>query len=284
MDILIVQNDIIWGSPSKNLQKNSSTLESFLNNANPDKKPDIIVFPEMFSTGFITSCRDSVEKKSSGKYLSEKWMQDIAKKYDCAVCGSIAIEENNKCYNRFFFVTPDDIYHYDKRHLFSYGGEDHLYTAGSQKIIVKWRGWKFLLQTCYDLRFPTFSRNKYRCDSEKYLYDAIIYVANWPKSRVNAWDILLKARAIENQCYVIGVNRVGNVEDIRENRENKENQNDTVERKPEIYSGNSAIINFKGDAIAQCNSLGEEECIDCELDKNLLDNFREKFPSLKDAD
>ncbi len=161
----------------------------------------LIVLPEMFSTGFITM--PAGEAESDGASLG--WMKAIAKKYGCAVAGSVATEDGGLFYNRFYFVKPDGTFvKYDKRHLFSFAGEDRRFTAGSEKVITEYNGVRFFLQVCYDLRFPCFSRNILPNP-----YDAVIYVASWPSPRIGAWDTLLKARAIENQCYAIGVNRVG---------------------------------------------------------------------------
>ena len=163
---------------------------------------DLFVLPEMFSTGFCTSPEGIAESSDSATL---QWMKQKAAEHNCAIAGSVSVEENGKFYNRFYFVHPDgNVQWYNKKHLFTYGGEDKHYTAGQERVVVNFRGVRFLLEVCYDLRFPVWSRN--RGD-----YDAAIYVASWPSPRVEAWKALLRARAIENQCYVLGVNRVGRI-------------------------------------------------------------------------
>ena len=160
----------------------------------------MIVLPEMFSTGFTMNASAVAETMDGETVL---WLQSIAKQRKCAITGSMIIEENGRFYNRMLFVFPSaEIQYYDKRHLFSLAGEDKCYKRGTQKVIVTYLDWKICLQICYDLRFPVFARNVEN-------YDLFLYVANWPKVRTNAWDALLKARAIENLSYVVGVNRVG---------------------------------------------------------------------------
>ena len=216
----------------------------------------LIVLPEMFSTGFITM--PAGEAESDGASLG--WMKAIAKKYGCAVAGSVATEDGGLFYNRFYFVKPDGTFvKYDKRHLFSFAGEDRRFTAGSEKVITEYNGVRFFLQVCYDLRFPCFSRNILPNP-----YDAVIYVASWPSPRIGAWDTLLKARAIENQCYAIGVNRVGKDPSCQ-------------------YNGHSSIVDPYGNASASC-AEGVEEIVSADLDLDSLQAFRDKFPVLKDAD
>lgn len=216
----------------------------------------LIVLPEMFSTGFITM--PAGEAESDGASLG--WMKAIAKKYGCAVAGSVATEDGGLFYNRFYFVKPDGTFvKYDKRHLFSFAGEDRRFTAGSEKVITEYNGVRFFLQICYDLRFPCFSRNILPNP-----YDAVIYVASWPSPRIGAWDTLLKARAIENQCYAIGVNRIGKDPSCQ-------------------YNGHSSIVDPYGNASASC-AEGVEEIVSADLDLDSLQAFRDKFPVLEDAD
>ena len=216
----------------------------------------LIVLPEMFSTGFITM--PAGEAESDGASLG--WMKAIAKKYGCAVAGSVATEDGGLFYNRFYFVKPDGTFvKYDKRHLFSFAGEDRRFTAGSEKVITEYNGVRFFLQICYDLRFPCFSRNILPNP-----YDAVIYVASWPSPRIGAWETLLKARAIENQCYAIGVNRVGKDPSCQ-------------------YNGHSSIVDPYGNASASC-AEGVEEIVSADLDLDSLQAFRDKFPMLNDAD
>ena len=282
MRICIVQKKIEWANPTLNRTEIEHFINDYLENQKEkcSEEIDLIVLPEMFSTGFCPNPQNlAEEKKGSSIYPSVQWMREIAKRYDCAVCGSIAIKENISYYNRLFFVYPDgEFKFYDKRHLFSYSGEDKNFTAGENQVVVDYKGFKLLLQICYDLRFPIFSRNKIipknsLTDSqETYLYDAIIYVAAWPQSRIAAWDKLLLARAIENCCYVVGVNCVGEMK-----------QQELGDKKI-FYSGNSTIVDYIGNSIISCNSDGKEEiqmgCIDLES----LNIFRKNFPVLKDSD
>ena len=298
LKVTILQTDIKWAAPDAN----QKALESALLGS---EKSALYVLPEMWNTGFMAINNESDPTPASmvftppsvppfrggqkpeegeGSMLNGKWsianIQHLARRYDAAIAGSMDVEEDGKRYNRFFFVTPTDTYYYDKRHLFSYAGEDKNFTAGEERTIVEWRGVKFLLQVCYDLRFPCFSRNGItkvneelgvRNDSLPWegrggviLYDAIIYVANWPASRRKVWDVLLQARALENQCFVIGVNRVGDDPNCH-------------------YDGGSAIIDAKGKILAQVpdNTAASATAT---LDMESLAAFREKFPVLQDAD
>ena len=194
MKVAIIQSDIVWENPAANRQIFQEKINSIR------EEVDLIVLPEMFSTGF-TMNPSSVAEKMTGSTVN--WLVDLAKSKQAAITGSVIIEEANKYYNRMLFVYPTgEIKHYDKRHLFSLAKEEAFFTAGTEKVIVTYKDWKICLQICYDLRFPVFARNVEN-------YDLLIYIASWPKPRVNAWDILLKARAVENLCYTIGVNRVG---------------------------------------------------------------------------
>ena len=266
MKVTILQTDIKWADPDANQKALESALLS-------SEKADLYVLPEMWNTGFMAVNNENEnqnEKLSPFTFhLSPFTLQELARRFDAAIAGSMDVEEDGKRYNRFYFVTPTDVYTYDKRHLFSYAGEDKNFTAGKERTIVEWRGVKFLLQVCYDLRFPCFSRNNLKLETRNQkpqgsLYDAIIYVANWPASRRRVWDVLLQARALENQCFVVGVNRVGD---------------DPVCN----YDGGSAIIDAKGKILAQVpdNTAATATAI---LDMESLNAFREKFPVLQDAD
>lgn len=183
--------NISWENKYENFQEIEKQFEN--------NETDLLILPEMFSTGFVME----PEKIADRNLETLTWMQKFAKEKQIAICGSAAVSEKGKFYNRFYFVKPDGTFQfYDKRHLFSYSGENLKYTAGKERVIVRYKGWKILLQVCYDLRFPVFSRNN---DD----YDAIIYVANWPETRIDVWKTLLKARSIENQAYVFGLNRIG---------------------------------------------------------------------------
>ena len=268
LKVTILQTNIKWADPDANQKALESALLS-------SEKSDLYVLPEMWNTGFMASQESFFTLNSSLFTLKE-----LALRFDAAIAGSMDVEEEGKRYNRFYFVTPTDIYYYDKHHLFSYAGEDKSFTAGEGQTIVEWRGVKFLLQVCYDLRFPCFSRNGITPSQpsrgrenghsslftlhSSLLYDAIIYVANWPASRRKVWDVLLQARALENQCFVIGVNRVGDDPNCH-------------------YDGGSAIIDAKGKIIArvQDDTVASATAL---LDMDSLNTFREKFPVLRDAD
>ena len=248
MKIAILQTNIDWGNPSANV-KNADEMMAQCEDA------DLYVLPEMFSTGFCTDPKGIAEPLNCETL---QWMKQKAADKGCAVAGSIATVDDGKYYNRFYFVHPDGtIESYDKKHLFTYGGEDKHFTAGNQRVIVTYKGVRILLQVCYDLRFPVWARN--RKD-----YDMILYVASWPTSRVEVWKTLLRARAIENQCYVVGVNRVGDDPNCS-------------------YCGGSAIIDPYGRTLAACED-GKVCDANAVLDMEVLEAFRKKFPVLNDAD
>ena len=193
MKITLLQRDIVWADPEANMKRNDRIFEEFPGS-------DLYVFPEMFSTGFCTK-PECVAEQYVPKTLV--WMKEKASACRCAVAGSLAVCDSGKYYNRFYLATPDGIvFTYDKRHLFTYGGEHLEYTSGKERTVVTFAGVRILPQICYDLRFPVWSRN--RGD-----YDMIIYVASLPAKRAVAWTQLLRARSIENQCYVAAVNRCG---------------------------------------------------------------------------
>ena len=259
MKVTILQTDIKWADPDANEKALESALLS-------SEKSDLYVLPEMWNTGFMAGEKSKDSLIHNSEFIIQN-LKELARRYDAAIAGSMDVEEDGKHYNRFYFVTPTDVYTYDKRHLFSYAGEDKNFTAGKERTIVEWRGVKFLLQVCYDLRFPCFSRNKKLSHFTSHIspsYDAIIYVANWPASRRRVWDVLLQARALENQCFVIGVNRVGD---------------DPVFH----YDGGSAIIDAKGNILIHVpdNTAATATAI---LDMESLNAFRKEFPVLQDAD
>jgi predicted amidohydrolase len=193
LNLSLVQSNIFWADVDKNLKHFSSLISKI-------KQTNIILLPEMFNTSFCPE-RNDLAEKMNGKTIS--WMKDISKIYDCVVTGTLMIKENNKVYNRLVWISPNkEIITYDKSHLFSIIKENKYISKGNKRLIVSEYGWKFCPLICYDLRFPVFSRN-----TED--YDVLIYLANWPKARIDAWDTLLKARSIENQCYTVGLNRIG---------------------------------------------------------------------------
>lgn len=250
MKISLFQQDIIWLDPEANYLKIESVLMS-----HPDT--DLLVMPEMCSTGFITNpSAGQIEKAGD----VEERLKALAEKYNTALCGSFAVETAECNRNRCYFVTPEGEVHYaDKHHLFSPGGEAKGYKAGDKKCIVEWHGIRFLLLVCYDLRFCVWSR---LTDEEP--YDMMVCVANWPSQRQLAWNTLLPARAIENQAYVLGVNRVG--------------QDNMCP-----YSGGTVAIHPYGHVVAQCEDNQEGVC-SFEPDIEKLKDFRKKFPSQVDAD
>ena len=219
-------------------------------------EPNVIVLPEMFSTGFTMNAKNVAEQPNGP---TAQWMGRMARETGALIVGSVVIEEDKKFFNRLLWVQPDGrTKSYDKRHLFRMANEHHIYTSGKARMIEDWKGWKICPLICYDLRFPVWSRNA-GLD-----YDVLIYVANWPAARVSAWDALLKARAIENLCYSIGVNRTG------------KDGNDIA------YTGHSAVIDFKGDYLFQAKDQSMVSSV--ELDYGALQSFREKFPAHEDAD
>lgn len=248
MKIALLQSDIEWAMPCRNRFGAEAMIASA-------PECDLYVLPEMFSTGFCTSPEGVAEPEPCD---SLKWMKDSAEMFSAAIAGSVAVEENGRFFNRFYFVTPDgNAVYYDKRHLFTYGGEHLKFTAGKERKIVEYKGVRILLQVCYDLRFPVWSRN--RGD-----YDMALYVASWPETRADAWRQLLKARAIENQCFVAGVNRIGT-------------------DPSNSYCGGTMLIDPYGKVIAECAD-GMESVAVAEISMEELAAFRQKFPVLDDAD
>ena len=245
--IAFIQTDLIW----KNKQANLSLIEKQILSITEDV--DIIVLPEMFTTAF---CIDdmSLAEDINGETIT--WLKHLAKHKNAAVCGSILFKENENYYNRFLFVEPNgNIHHYNKHHLFSLVGEDKNLTKGTEKILIDYKGWKIQPFICYDIRFPGWCANDDDADIQ-------IYVANWPKKRIHHWKILLQARAIENQCYTIGVNRIGN--DFYENEHN----------------GCSAIFDFAGNQIKMLEDTFGTEIV--KLSKDDLEKHKERYPFWKD--
>lgn len=252
MRATILQISTVWGKPVDN-QRNAERL---IDSAPPS---DIYVLPEMWSTGFATSpsgiAEDEHESRTNG---SLAWMKRMAVKHNAAISGSLSVKTDEGYYaNRLYFVTPDGkTEYYDKKHLFFGGGESENYHAGNKRTVVSYMGVRFLLIVCYDLRFPVWIRS----DND---YDVILCTANWPEARQEVWDTLLRARAIENQCFAIGANRTG-------------------EDPLCSYSGGSQIISPYGKSIATCGK--NEEICTAELDFDKLERFRKVFPVLNDRD
>jgi omega-amidase len=249
MKIVLIQSSLFWENP----EKNRNAFETKINTiADP---VDLIVLPEMFTTGF-TMKPNVVAETMEGETVI--WLISLAKAKNTAITGSLVIAENGNFYNRLLFVFPSgEIQFYDKKHLFTLAGEDKVYTSGNQKMIIEYKGWKICPLVCYDLRFPVFSRN-----TEE--YDVLIYVASWPKIRINAWDALLKARAIENMSYTIGVNRIG------------EDDNNFQ------YNGHTQVVNFLGDYLLEPIEIKGVFIV--ELNKAELLLTRKKLDFLSDRD
>lgn len=248
--VTIVQSMLHWEDAAANRAMFSAKLHTLKGTT------DLVVLPEMFTTGFSMRSTELAEDMSGA---TVQWMGEQAKAIDAALYGSVIISESGKFFNRGLFVKPDgEVTVYDKRHLFRFANETDHYSAGTERVVVEWGGWRILLQICFDLRFPVFARN--RSD-----YDAVLYVANWPEARRFPWSQLLIARAIENQCYVAGVNRVG------------------MDGKGIHYTGDSVVIDPRGATIGQVES-SQEGASTITLDRTALEDFREKFPVAKEAD
>lgn len=249
LKVAVLQYDIEWLNIEKNLEKVESLCSQI------QGEIDIFFLPEMFATGFTVS-PEEIDRKSQNIVFDR--LNAIAKKYQAVFTGSHPFFENGEFYNRMFFIAPgsaDDFY--NKRHLFSIGEENHKYQCGTERKIFEYKGWRLMPQICYDLRFPVWSRNNLN-------YDLLYYSANWPSVRNYAWELLLKARAIENQCYVIGINRIG-----KDGRDLS-------------YIGNSQVISVNGEIIE--NAGDQEKVIIVTLQKELMTRFRQSFPILNDMD
>ena len=249
MKIALIQSSLFWENPEKNKKKLEEKINAI---AGPI---DLIVLPEMFTSGF-TMHPQLVAEPMQGETMV--WLQKLAKAKNAAITGSLVITEKGNFYNRLVFVFPSgEVQFYDKRHLFTLAGEDKKYTAGKDKVIINYLGWKICPLICYDLRFPVFARN-----SEE--YDVLLYIANWPNTRINAWDALLKARAIENMCYTIGVNRIG------------------VDANHHIYNGHSQVQDYLGRAIIEPQE--SDGVFIATLERTSLLETRQKLGFLNDKD
>ncbi|MEM6342227.1 MAG: amidohydrolase [Bacteroidota bacterium] len=255
LNITALQLDLAW----HDAEANRNRIAAFLHAKQP--QADLIILPEMFATGFTMEPAGLAER-SDGPTV--KWMQQMASQYQTSLTGSLSIEEEGKFFNRAFMVNQLGVEaQYDKRHSFSLAGEDEVYQAGNQRVITPLKGWNICLQICYDLRFPVFGRN-HADAAGNFEYDLLIYVANWPAARVHHWESLLQARAIENQCYTIGVNRVG------------------VDANGLYYSGSSMVIDPMGNVSAK--AFGGEAVLQASLDADFLAATRKKYPFWRDAD
>ncbi len=249
LQISLVQPYLHWEEPDSNRQHLYHLIQNIADT-------DLIILPEMFATGFTMQPLALAEPESGA---SVRWMKKLAREKEAAVCGSLVISENNKFYNRLFFVKPDGSYHtYNKRHLFTLAGEEKVYTAGKEQLVVEYAGWKIMPLVCYDLRFPVWCRNTAEAE-------LMIFVANWPERRSEAWKSLLKARAIENMCYVTGVNRVGN------------------DGNEVFHSGDSGVYDELGQLLSDF-APGQEQVKTFTLQKEQVHRSRERFSFLKDRD
>ncbi len=248
LNVALIQGHIVWHDPAANRDYYQEKIKA-------TAEVDLFVLPEMFSTGFTMDPAE-VAEGMDGETVT--WMRKMASDHDCAITGSVVISDAGKFYNRLIFVTSEGaMYTYDKRHLFSLAGEDNFYSAGKNKLVLDYKGWRICPLVCYDLRFPVFARN-----SED--YEVLIFVANWPEPRIDAWDLLLPARAVENMSYVIGVNRIGT--DQNENH----------------YVGHSQVIDPIGKYLL---SPGRDEgVIVTTLKKTSIHGCREKYGFLSDRD
>ena len=248
LSVTLVQASLAW----HDAKANHNTLRALLDDV---PRTDLIVLPEMFASGFSMAPGDCAQSMGGP---SVTWRRALARERDAAVCGSLVIARDDQFVNRFVFVTPDgDTTHYDKRHRFALAGEDQHYAAGNERVTVAFRGWRIVLNICYDLRFPVWCRHATGCD-------LMLFVANWPLPRRDAWNVLLRARAIENQCCVAGVNRVG--KDVNDKR----------------YFGDSVLLNAAGDAVVACGD--QAMAVTAILAAEALARLRERLPFHRDAD
>ena len=251
----LIQTELTWEDREKNL---SMFTEKINNLQSPSH---VIILPEMFTTGFSMNPAQLAETMDGA---SIDWMRQTASRKKCIVTGSLIIEEDGKYYNRLIWMLPNGEFgYYDKKHLFAYAEEDKFYTSGTKRLIARVNGWKINLMVCYDLRFPVWARQQFD-EHQNFEYDVLIYVANWPEKRSTAWKTLLQARAIENQCYVIGVNRVG------------------TDGKGIYYSGDSMVVDPLGEIIY--HKAHDEDISSITLNKNHLEDVRNRFPFWRDAD
>ena len=260
LKIAFIQTALHWENVDANLKMFTQKIEGITSPI------DLVVLPEMFTTGFSMKSAELAEKMN-GKAM--QWLAGTASKINAVVTGSVIIEEEGNYYNRLIWMRPEGTYEtYDKRHLFRFANEDEHFSAGVKRKIIELKGWRICPLICFDLRFPAWSRNMDWIsgnNAKEPVYDCLIYIANWPEARNSAWKTLLQARAHENQCYVIGVNRVGE------------------DGKNIVYSGDSAVINAKGETLSTTNPH-EENIEIITLSYKSLTDFREKFPVSLDAD
>ena len=251
LKVALIQADLHWENADANRQMFDEKISSI------SEKVDLIILPEMFSTGFTMNATEMAETMDG---VTVSWLKEKAMSLNCAITGSLIIQENDNYYNRLLFINSDGIIEkYDKHQLFTLAKEHEVYTAGLEEVIIEHKGWKIKPQICYDLRFPVWARNTKD-------YDVLLYVASWPKMRINAWDTLLKARAIENMAYCIGVNRVG------------------TDGKGFEYNGHSSTYDILGNCLFDENPIEDEGILIATLDKVHIEETRNKLGFLNDRD
>lgn len=256
LKITLIQSDLHWEDTEANLAMFEEKIWQIGNST------DVIVLPEMFTTGFTMAAPKLAEHMNMRTF---KWMKQMADQTGALILGSYIVTVHERHYNRLLWMEPGGNFKtYDKRHLFRMANEHKVFSPGESLLVGTWKGWRICPLICYDLRFPVWSRNRWDAHAEKLSYDVLIYVANWPTARIDAWNTLLKARAIENLSYVVGVNRMGQ-------------DGNGIE-----YNGNSAIVSPKGEFIY--TSEGTESIRTIELSSNSLEAFRDRFPAYQDAD
>jgi len=248
LNLTLIQCELAWEQPEDNRRQIGEVI------AGLEEPTDLILLPEMFTTGFSMNAVANAEQPGGP---TEDWLRQLAVRHDCALAGSIAVRADGGVYNRMLFVTPEGVTHYDKRHLFRMAGEHKRYLAGGNRVIVTWRDWRILLQVCYDLRFPVFSRNRED-------YDLAVYVANWPAARRQHWRQLLPARAIENLACVAGVNRIGS------------------DARGQTYTGDSMAVAADGKLL--CDMANKNGAARIVLSGADLQDYRASFPCQLDAD
>ena len=255
--ITLVQGATRWHDPAGNREYYGELIAGLRG------QTDLVLLPETFTSGFSN---DAIAEAETMDGPTVAWLCEQASALDAAVCGSVQLRVGDDVFNRLLFATPDgELRSYDKRHLFRFGGEHERYAAGRERLVVEWRDWRICPLVCYDLRFPVFSRNRYDVERPGQLdYDLLLYVANWPSARAYPWKTLLRARAIENLCYVAGLNRVGT------------DGNDLH------YAGDSAVIDFLGHPASECGD--EDVVVTVTLQAKALAAHRERFPAMLDGD
>ncbi len=259
LKVALIQRELVWENPAANRSQFAADIAAV------ETGTDLVVLPEMFTTGFSMAAEKNAENEAE---ITLPWLTALADKHEVAITGSLAVRDKGRVYNRLLFVMPDGKHRtYDKRHLFRMSGEDQHYAAGSEKLIVEWRGWRICPMICYDLRFPVWTRNQRNAlsaEETRGAYDLLLFIANWPAKRCFQWRQLLIARAIENQSYCIGLNRVGSDGNGLD------------------YSGDSLVIASDGKTLLDCED--KNGVFSTSLNYQSMAHYRSKFPCYRDAD